>query len=344
MAQGSLKPLPNYEVVPLRSEEITVSVAQTNSRPVDGKNPAKGVKENLQHVVDLIDAAQGWGGRKDLLCFHEFVLSGWSQNWTRDDCLRIAIDVPGEETEALGKKAQQYNCYIVFGSYAKFPDWPGHFVNAGMVIGPNGKVISSQWKARNIYGYFGSLALIGTTVYDVLDEYVEKYGVDAIWPIARTDIGNIATSVCLYEPEIMRAWAMEGLEVFVRRGTGIGGEATRLDFRAQCMSNRVYGALVNFSTWSGGATFEDVGAGWSCIVGPQGEVIADASSLQETQVMATIPIAAYRKRHSIPVLTKELYEPVFNKYQSKYPPNLFAGGAPPSLEAAGELLKRKVNW
>lgn len=53
------KPLPNYDVVPLRSEDILVAAVQTRLKNVDPKNPKPGMKENLTHLLDCIDVAQG---------------------------------------------------------------------------------------------------------------------------------------------------------------------------------------------------------------------------------------------------------------------------------------------
>lgn len=53
------KPLPNYDVVPLRSEDILVAAVQTRLKNVDPKNPKPEMKENLTHLLDCIDVAQG---------------------------------------------------------------------------------------------------------------------------------------------------------------------------------------------------------------------------------------------------------------------------------------------
>ncbi len=185
---------------------------------------------------------------------------------------------------------------------------------------------------------------MGATIYDLLDRYVEVYGKEAIWPVARTDIGNIATTPCLFEPEIMRAYAVRGTELFIRRGTAIGGIQTRIDFQAQCMCNGIYGILVNHAVTPSQEQLADLNCGWSCIIDNRGNVVAEANSVQETIVTAVIPIAEYRRKHSIPVLTKEIYQPLFEEYESKYPPNMFAQGVPQDLSEAGEMLKRQIRW
>jgi predicted amidohydrolase len=202
----------SYARVPLRRDSVVVSAVQSRIRSVDGQSPAKGIRENLAHMIDLIDKTQYYGGRKDLLCFHEFPLQGWNP-WDRAELERLSIDLPGEQTEALGAKAKEYGCYIQFGAYARDRDWPGHVLSVTSIIGPDGKLVARDWKARNIVGVFPDFELVTTTVYNVLDRFVEMYGVDALVPVHRTDIGNLATSSTQLEPEIFRVMALKGAEL-----------------------------------------------------------------------------------------------------------------------------------
>ena len=107
-----------YPTSKLRQDAIMAAVVQTRVQGVDGANPAPDLRRNLDYFLECIDIAQGYGGKSDLLLFHEFPITGFSE-WTRDQHYRIAIEVPGPEIEEVVKKAKQYNCYIVFGTYAK---------------------------------------------------------------------------------------------------------------------------------------------------------------------------------------------------------------------------------
>jgi predicted amidohydrolase len=186
---------------------------------VNGQTPAPGIRANLAHMLELIDKVQGFGGTKDLLCFHEFPLQGWNP-WDRKELERIAITIPGPETEAIAAKARQYNCYIQFGAYAVDKDWPGHILSITSIIGPTGELVARDWKARNIVGVFPGFELVTTTIYNALDRFVEMYGVDAVIPVHRTDIGNLATSSTQLEPELFRAMALKGAELLLRTASG----------------------------------------------------------------------------------------------------------------------------
>ncbi len=156
-----------YARVPLAEDYVTVSAVQSRVRAVDGKKPGPGIRANLDHMLELIDKSQFFGGKKDLLCFHEFPLQGWNP-WDRKELERLSIEVPGPETEEIAAKAKQYGCYIKFGAYVIDKDWPGHVLSVTSIIGPDGSVIARDWKARNIKGVFPGFELVTTTVYNVV--------------------------------------------------------------------------------------------------------------------------------------------------------------------------------
>lgn len=330
-----------YERVPLRQDVITVSGIQSRVRAVDGGSPRRGVRDNLRHMVDLIDKAQFYGGRKDLLCFHEFPITGWS-TWSREEVLRIAIEIPGPETEILSQKAREYGCYIKFGSYAVDDDWPNHILSITSIIAPNGEVIARDWKARNIKGVFPGFELFTTTIYNVLDQYIEMYGADAVIPVHRTDIGNLATSSVQREPELFRAMAMKGAELFLRTATG--GFSLE-DIKMCSVYNSVYSVIVNNAVSPNNpGFFDDPGSGDSSIFGPRGEVMAEAGSKFEQAVTARINMKTYRARHQIPDVHMALYKPVFDQYAPRYRPGLFTDYQPTSLEDAKTYLDGQSAW
>lgn len=332
----------SYPTVPLSKDVWTLGAAQARSLPVDLSRAEASRRDNLRHMIHLIDASFAFGSGPDLLFFHEFPLTGFGAGWTRKDVLKAAIEIPGVETEALAKKAREYGIYLVFGSYARDPDWPGHALSITTVIGPDGKILARDWKARNIKGVFGGqIELFTTTIYDVLDQFVEMYGRDAILPIIQTPLGNLATSSVQREPELFRAMAMKGAEVILRTATG--GFST-VDIAATALYNNVYTAVCNNAISPGSPFFEDSNAGGSAIYGPDGEALAIAKSPNETLVTARIPIAAFRARHRQPTIHPQLYLPEYQNYNPRYPANLFGTYQPSDLQDAGRYLRDKGAW
>jgi predicted amidohydrolase len=347
--------LPNYETVPLRQEEIVVTVVQSRVTTVDPDDAPAGRRANLEHMLHLIDTVQAWSP-SDLLAFHEFPLGGLDMNWTRQQVLNVAIEIPGAETEAIGARAKQYNCYIHFGCYGKLDDWPGHFMNLGIIIGPTGEILLKRWKLRNLSGFGFS-----TTIYDVLDEYVARYGWDAVFPICRTDIGNIAIMPEVLEPELGRIYAMKGAEIVIRYMTAGAGswkfKPLRFngtvenpifirDLQMACAAGEYYGIFVNnsLSLDTTGTVF-DLGSGGSAIFDCNGQQMAEAISNQETSVSADITLAAYRKTHSVPVFPVAPYRQFYNEYLPKYPPNTYSNAAlPDGMQDGLRHYRENANW
>ncbi len=337
----SLRADGTYATVELAKPAWTLGLAQTRVHSFDAKETRTALKRNLEHMLQTIDRAFYFGARPDLLQFHEFPLQGW-RRWTRKEAHQLSIELPGVETEAIAKKCREYDTWIVFGAYVRDPDWPGHVLSVTTVMDNKGEIVDKHWKARNIKGVFPGFELFTTTIYDVLDRYVEMYGHDAVIPVTRTPLGNIATSSAQREPELFRAMAMKGAEIFLR--TASGGFSP-LDIQACAMYNGVYSSVVNNSiSPDNGPFFDDPGSGGTALYGPNGDVVSEASSKHEQVVVGRVPIAELRARKRQPVVHMEMYRDIFDRYQSRYAPNLWSEYVPESLEDAARYVRDKSRW
>jgi predicted amidohydrolase len=351
MGKGSneidVKPNGGYTTVPLAKDSIRLGVMQTRVRPVDAANPEPGRRENLEHMLMLLENAQEWNPPSDIIFFHEFPITGFRYDWSRKDVNRLSIELPGPESEALGRMAKKYECYVVFGSYVRDQDWPDHVLSITCIIGPDGKILDKHWKARNIMGVFRTgrqpIELMTSTIYNCLDRYVEVYGADAVIPVTRTPLGNLCTSSVQREPELFRAMTLKGGEIFLR--TASGGFSP-FDIEACAAYNRVYTAICNNSVSPGNRFFEDAGGGGSAIYDDFGSIVAKADSEHEQLVGGTIPIKAYRARHRQPEFAWELYRPVFEKYVPRYPSSKLTKYLPADLRDASRYLSdpKNQNW
>jgi len=341
-----------YEKVPLRAQGINVSAIQSRVKSVDLRNLRRTNRDNLEHVLRLIDMAQGmpeewggerlWGSRQDLICMHEFPVQGW-QPWNRTQLQRIAYELPGPESEAIGERARRYDCYISWGAYVRDPDWPGHILNLSILTGPDGGIVSKQWKARNILGLFGDSALIGTTVYDVLDRYVEMYGWDEVLPVARTDIGNIALTAVGLEPILYQCLALKGAEILVLTVTG-GSNAGTATTAAQ--ANRVYTVGVGNSVTPDNLGFPEaagMSSDGSVIVDPAGAVLARTANHHEDIISARIPIGDFRSNRRFPEIPIALLLPLFQQYAPRFGPNGFLEQLPETYREAGQMVRERMQ-
>ena len=332
-----------YATVPLVKDMVSLGIVQSRVVPVELGNVRQSRMDNVRHMARLIDAANGFSGGRDILLFHEFPITGYYHEWSLADARKVAIEIPGPETELLAAKAREYGCWLVFGSYVRDPDWPDNLLSITTIMNDRGEVVDKHWKARNIKGFFGGgRELFTTTIYDVLDRYIDLYGADAVLPVTRTPLGNIATSSVQREPEIFRAFAMKGAELILRTATG---GFSPVDIQATSLYNGVYTAVANNSASPRNPYyFEDAGGGNSALYAPDGDLVEKAETAFETLVGARIPMADFRARNRQPLVHTELVMPVYERYRSRYGPNLFSDYQPQSAEDAGRYLADKARW
>lgn len=341
-----------YAKAPLKQDFINVAAVQSQLYSIDLRDQAKTLKRNLDRVLRLIDLAQNspeewngerrWGSKVDLITMHEFPIQGF-QPWNRRELNRIAFELPGPEAAAIGERAKRYGCYISWGCYAKEKDWPDHVINMSVLTGPDGNIVSKQWKARNILGLFGDGALIGTTVYDVLDRYVEMYGWDAVLPVARTDIGNIAITAVGNEPLLYTCLGLKGAEVLVMSVTGGSNSESAI---ATARSNRLYTIGVGNAVSPNNIGFPESSGTrdeGTVIVDPRGTVLAETDNHHEDIITARIPIADFRKTRRVQELPMAMLLPVLQQYQPTFQPNAFLGKLPETYQEAGDIVRKRMG-
>lgn len=341
-----------YATVPLRQKSINVAAIQSRVRAVDLRDLKKTMRANLDHVVKLINNAQGspeewggerrWGAKQDLICMHEFPIQGF-QPWNRTELNRIAFDLPGPEVEVIAERAKHFDCYIAFGCYARDDDWPDHVINMSVIVGPSGEIVSKQWKARNILGLFGEDALIGTTVYDVLDRYVEMYGWDATLPIARLDIGNIAMTAVGSEPMIYQCLALKGAEILIMTVTGGSNAESAI---ATARTNRIYTIGIGNAVSPDNIGFTDAAGAateGTVIVDPRGMTIGKTSNPHEDIAFSRIPIADFRQTRRFREVPAALIIPVLQAYAPAFQPNAFLDELPETYKEAGQMVRDRMR-
>ena len=341
-----------YETVPLKQDFINVAAIQSRLLSIDTRDKTRTLKRNMDRALRLIDLAQNspeewggerrWGSKVDLICMHEFPIQGF-QPWTRKELTQIAFELPGPEVATIGERAKRYGCYIAFGCYAKLKDWPDHVINMSVLVGPDGGIVDMQWKARNILGLFGDQALIGTTVYDVLDRYVEMYGWDRTLPVARTDIGNLCMTAVGAEPTLYTCLGLKGAEILVLSVTGGSNAESAIN---TARANRLYTVGVGNAVSPDNIGFPEASGtedGGTVIVDPRGSTLAKTDNHHEDIITARIPIADFRKTRRVQELPKALLLSVLQAYDPVFQPNAFADALPATYKEAGELVRKRME-
>lgn len=304
------------------------------------------IKENLKTIEDAIHAAVSMVNINmpvKIIALAEGALTGFT-----DEALdlphvvaarELFIDIPGEETEFLGRLAKLYDTYIIAQCKARWPEViKDRYFNTMFVIDPKGKVVHKAAK-NHIWCRERSC-----TPHDVYDRWVEVFGdgIEAFYPVLRTDdIGNIGTICCSdgEYPEAVRALAFNGAEVVYRPSeampmTGFGypgGGGWLIQNRGHAQFNSVYMICPNV-----GPVFlhprmkhpVDIAGGHSHIVDYLGNVISYSPSGYNTMVAAIIDIEALRQFRVMNLNSnwlKDLRTELFRKMYDKpiHPKNLW---------------------
>ena len=263
-----------------------------------------------------------------------------------------AIDIPGDETDYLGKMAREYDTFIMAQAKARHPDLKDRFFNVGFIIDPRGEVILQHYKVSPLFPVEHSVC-----PHDVYDWWVEKYGrnLQAFWPVADTEIGRLGVMMANEGsyPENARALAMNGAEVVYRASyphPATGNDYFEIQSRARALDNNMYIVAPNMGTYylfADESTPIDTFGGRSYIINYRGQIVGRQDyGAGSTYVGGVIDIEAMRDHRSraqwdnwMKDLRTELYQIVYEK--PIYPKNLYLDRVPMKHAEYREKVIRK---
>jgi predicted amidohydrolase len=268
--------------------------------------------KNVKRICKFMDTAcmvGAWEGFPvRLVVIPEMAIQGLVANTpgNRAAEAKFAVEIPGPETEELGRKAKEIDAYIAAELYmVRDDDFPDRYYNVAFIVSPAGEIIYKRYKATSD-AYEGGM-LGNSNPHDVWDEWIQKKGkgnvMEAIYPVARTEIGNIGIAIChegVY-PEIVRGLAMNGAEIIIRPTLiepAIMTGMWELQNRAHAMFNQVYVVAPNLGPEiqkDGGII--DLFGGHSMIVNNRGTIVAQQTGWTsgDSFVTTVIDIESLRK-------------------------------------------------
>ncbi len=337
-----VRPDGTYPTIPLEKDVVILKVVQNEAVNIqNAPSKEEGLAENLRRMEQWIDKACTEGKKPDFILFNEFPLTGYSSG-PRDEKIKYTIEVPGPETDRIGNLARECDTYIIFGSYARDADWPGHILSINPVINRQGEIVQEYWKTRNATRYDPSGEIPTTTIENVRDKFRAKYGIAQEYPVVQTEFGNIAVSTVQLDPLTFVAFAMRGTEIMLRTATGFNP----LDVKASAFYNNMYSAMSNISIPADVPGANDFGGG-SLIVDNRGEVLAQEPENKEALIEAEINIAELRKNRLLPRYPMEMVKPVFDQFQQELPLNhldLPPEELPQTRQDMKDYLDRISRW
>jgi predicted amidohydrolase len=166
-------------------------------------------------------------------------------------------------------------------------------------------------------------SMFAPTPHDVWTRYLDRYGLDGVFPVARTEIGNlaaIASEEILY-PEIARAHALRGAEVFVHSSSEIGSPMETqkaIARRARAFENLAYVVSANTAGIEGTSFPLASADGNSTVIDFKGMVLSESNSGETFTAFADIDLNALRAQRRKPGMTNylarqrtELFAPIY---------------------------------
>ena len=326
----------------------------------------KHIKHNLETIEDVIHAAVSMTNINmpvKLISLAEGALTGFTDEIFdlphKLAAKELFIDVPGEETEFLGRLAKMYETYIIVQCKARWPEiMDDRFFNTLLVIDPKGEVVHKAAK-NHIWCRERSC-----TPHDVYDRWVEHFGtgIDAFFPVLKTDdIGNIGTICCSdgEYPEAVRALAFNGAEVVYRPSEavpmtnfgGTPGGSWMVQNRGHAEFNSLYMLCPNIGPVYLSANSRhpvDISGGNSHIVGYRGEVLSHSAQGSNTVVSAIIDIEALRQYRAMNLnsnwlkdLRTELFQEMYS--QPIHPKNLWMDTDPQHHNEVDNVYRKNIE-
>lgn len=279
----------------------------------------------------VIAGAAFLGAETKLVVLPEYFLTGFPMgdsiaSWAD----KAALEINGSEYELLGKIAQDANVFLAGNAYELDANFPELYFQTCFVIDPSGNVILRYRRLNSMFA---------PTPHDVWEKYLDVYGLEGVFPVAKTEIGNlsaIASEEILY-PEIARCHVMRGAEVFLHSSSQANETAKAIKeicTIARAVENCAYVVSTNSGGYAGTSIPEDSTNGGSKIVDFQGVVLAKTGQGESLGANAEIDLSALRRFRQRPgmenLLARQRFELFAESYANHqhYPANNLVGVNP----------------
>lgn len=255
---------------------MRVAVAQTE--------PRLGEKErNLELCVARLEEAATKGAA--LLVLPECAIPGYMFD-SADEALPFAEEIPGPSTETLEREARRLDMHVVCGLLERNGDV---MHNAAVLVGPNG-LIGIYRKTH--------LPFLGVDRFVVAGDEL---------PIFETPLGQVGLEICydLRFPEVTRTLALRGADLIAHPTNFPVAARLQTEFitRARAAENRVYLLTANRIGKERWGEF----CGWSQIVDPYGDRLAEAGADEEALLVADYDVQRARDKDYVIPGEYELY-------------------------------------
>jgi predicted amidohydrolase len=265
-----------------------------------------------------------------LIVLPEYFLTGFPMGESLEDWAEKAcLEGTGPEYEALGTIAQRHRIFLAGNAYEVDSHFPGLYFQTCFVLAPGGSVILRYRRLNSLFA---------PTPHDVWDRYLEQYGLDGVFPVAKTEIGNLAAVASdeILFPEVARCLAMRGAEVLIHPTSEVYGQS-RSPKEAAKISRAVENMMYVISANTAGIANSSIPIasvdGGSKLVDYRGLVLAETGAGESMAAFAEVDLAALRRYRRQPglgnLLSRQRFDAYVESYQHSefYPRNTMMHGA-----------------
>ena len=270
----------------------------------------------IEQIDDQIRASKAFiGPDTKLMVLPEYFLTGFPMResisqWRDKACL----STDGKIYKHLGQVAKKHDIYLSGNAYEVDPNFPEIYFQTSFIISSQGEVILRYRRLNSMFA---------PTPHDVWDKYLDIYGLEAVFPVVKTELGNlacIASEEILY-PELARCLMMRGAEIILHSSSEVGSPLLtqkNIAKLARATENMAYVVSANSAGIANiGIPFSSTDGG-SKIVNYEGLVLAEADTGESIVANATIDLAALRHHRRRISMSNFIARQRFELYAESY--------------------------
>jgi predicted amidohydrolase len=275
----------------------------------------------IKRLAKQIAASMAFiGSDVRLVVLPEYFLTGFPlgesfAQWREKACLEVG----GREYEMLCEIAARHKIFLCGNAYESDAHFPELYFQTSFIIAASGDVVLRYRRLNSMFT---------PTPHDVWDKYLDIYGLEAVFPVARTEIGNLAclASEEIVYPEIARCLMMRGAEIFCHSTSEVyGAENSPKDVAklARAFENMAYVVSANSAGIANISIPFSSTDGGSKIIDYRGLKIAETAQGESMSAFAEIDVQALRRHRRRPGIANIISRQRFELFAESYARNSF---------------------
>jgi deaminated glutathione amidase len=325
---------------------LALQIACNAINNIEEKDWEKHRIANIESACLQIEASKRFiGDDLKLVVLPEYFITGYPMGETIEQWQQKAgVKIKGEEYQLIEAYAKKLNVYISGNWYELDEHFPNLYFQTSFIVNDKGETILRYRRLNSMFA---------PTPHDVLDKYIEVYGKESLFPVAKTEIGNlacVASEEILY-PEIARALTLNGAEVLLHSSSEIGSlmpTQKNIAKLARATENMAYVVSANSAGITGTPIPAQSTDGHSQVVNYEGLKLCEAGFGESMVANATIHLDALRHHRQRPGMSHflsrqrlELFADIYK--QSIYPANTLLDKKPTRqhfMDTQKEVIKK----